>query len=80
MKGTVTAVNYRIGFVAVETDGGITVFELLGEYEIEKDDIISGDLESLGGEIFLNETQDEEMDVYVQGIHCTPVNAQQLMS
>ncbi len=41
----------RIGFAAVETEGGITVFELMGGYEIEKGDIISGDLESLGGEI-----------------------------
>ena len=80
MRAKVIAVNYHKGFVAVETDGGITVFELLGGYNIQIGDIISGNLESEGSEIFMNETQKEKMDVFVQGIYCTPQNASQLMA
>ena len=79
MKAKIIAVNFKKGFVAVSTGGGITVFELLGGYDVEVGDVISGDLESLGGETFVNETQSEEMDVYVQGVHCTEANARQLM-
>lgn len=80
MKASVIAINTKKGFVAVSTENGITVFELLGGYEVEIGDVISGNLDSLGGETFINETQSEEMDVYVQGIRCTESNARQLMS
>ncbi len=80
MKGHVIAVNARKGFVAVSTDDGITVFELLGGYEVEIDDVISGNLDSLGGESFKNETKLEDMEVYVQGIHCTGLDAKSLMA
>lgn len=79
MKGNVIAVNIKKGFVAISTDDGITVFELLGGYDVEVGDVISGNLDALGGETFNNETQSEEMDVYVQGVHCTESNAKHLM-
>lgn len=80
MKSEVIGINPRKSFVAVKTDAGITVFELLGGYDVELGDMISGNLEALGGETFFNETQQEEMEVYVQGIYCTEPNARQLMA
>ena len=44
------------------------------------EDDISGDLEAHGGETVRNETQNESMDVFIQGVHCTPANAKLLMS
>ena len=35
MKSEVIGINPRKGFVAVRTDGGITVFELLEGYDVE---------------------------------------------
>jgi hypothetical protein len=80
MVARVVAVNPRKGFVAVETDDGITVFELLGGYEVGVGDNIRGDFDTHGGETYFNLTSGEEMDVYVQAIHCTPQNAKRLMS
>lgn len=80
MKAKVIDINNKRGFVAVETANGITVFELLGLYEVELGDIISGNLESLGDRTFRNETRQESLKVYVQGIHCSPQNARQLMA
>ena len=80
MKANVITINHKKGVVAVETANGITVFELLGGYEVELGDIISGRLESLGSETFRNETKQENLDVYVQGIHCSPQIAKQLMA
>jgi hypothetical protein len=80
VKGKVVGINTRKGFVAVDAANGITVLELLGSYEVEMEDIISGALESLGGETVRNETQNETMEVYIQGVHCTIANANSLMS
>ena len=50
MIGKVRAINQQKGFIAVETDGNeFSVIELLGGYDVEIGDVISGDLESLGG-------------------------------
>lgn len=81
MKGTVIGVNPRIGFIAIRTEeGDLTVAELLGGYEVEPEDEISGDLNALGGETFYNNTQNEEMDVYVQGVYCSVSHARMLMA
>lgn len=80
MAARVVAVNPRKGFVAVQTDDGITIFELLGGYEVSVGDHIRGDFDTHGGETYFNLTSGEEMDVYVQAIHCTPQNAKRLMS
>lgn len=75
----VIAVNSRKGFVAVQTNGGITVFELLGGYEVNVGDVIHGDFTALGGETYRNLTNDEDMDVFVQGVHCSSENARRMM-
>ena len=79
MKGRVIRINPKIDFVAVDTEGSITFFELLGEYEIEIDDIISGDLEAHAGKTLLNISKHEKMDVYIQGVQCTPQFARKLL-
>ncbi|WP_035597070.1 hypothetical protein [Halomonas salina] len=80
MKGTLVGVNRRKGFIAIRTEEGeLTVAELLGGYEVELEDEIRGDLNALGGETFYNITQDEELDVYVQGVQCSNRHARLLM-
>lgn len=71
MNGTVVLVNPRNGFVVVEVEAGdYTVVEMLGGYAIEVGDVVSGNLHSNGGEDLRNQTQQETMSVYIQGIHC----------
>ncbi|MBA7577804.1 hypothetical protein ES708_19659 [subsurface metagenome] len=79
MIGKVRAINQQKGFIAVETDGNeFSVIELLGEYGVEIGDVISGDIESLGGETVINKTQSEEMDVFIQDCHCDAQRVRQL--
>lgn len=80
LQGIVKLVNPRRGMIAVETeDGGYTVFELLGGYEIELGDVISGNLESLGREKFTNIRNRQTLDVFVEAVQATLVNARQLL-
>lgn len=72
--------NPRSGLVAVQTDSGITIFELIGDYEISIGDSIRGDFETHGGETYRNVTSGEEMDVFVQAIHCSPKVAHKMMA
>ena len=79
MKGTVIDINMNKGFIAIQTDNGITVAELIGGYQVELDDEISGNLDALGGEELFNITHDEKMDVFIQAIYCSDKNARELM-
>ena len=79
MKGIVIDINSKIGFVAVDTENGITVFELLGDYKIDVNDEISGNLESRGGETLSNITKKEDIKVYIRGVQCTPQFARKLL-
>lgn len=80
MKGEVVLVNPENGMAALMVDGGgYTSFEVLGG-EVECGDVISGDLESLGGETWRNETQMEDLDVFVEDIHGSRSTARQLIS
>ena len=79
MKGRVIGQNLQKGMIAVLTDGGISVMELIGGYEVELEDEIVGDLESHGGEVVENRSQGQEMDVSIEGVHCTRDNAMHLM-
>ncbi|KAB8307614.1 MULTISPECIES: hypothetical protein [Rahnella] len=68
MRGVVVHHEHRIGFIVIrDSIGEFTVAELLGGYDVEKGQIISGALHVLGNETFINETEDEELDVIVQG-------------
>lgn len=79
MKGRVIGIDVRKGFFAIKTDGGITVAETLEGPNVEMGDIISGNLESEGGETFINETQGIKTSVFVQGTQCTPEFAKHLL-
>jgi hypothetical protein len=48
-------------------DGQQSWFEPLGDYDIEVDDEISGDLWTLGGEDLVNKTKDYTMSVFMEG-------------
>lgn len=79
MKGQVISINPKRGYIAVNTNDGISVVELLGAYDVEAGDGIFGLLNSLGSETLKNTTKQEDMDVYIQGVGCTLQNAQSLM-
>lgn len=67
-RGVIVHHEHRIGYIVIRDPmGEFTVAELLGGYDVEKGHVISGDLHSLGSETFFNETEDEDIDVFVQG-------------
>ena len=54
---------------AIEGHGEFVIFELLDSYEPEVGDVISHpDFYSMGGETYVNQTQDCQIDVYVQNV------------
>ena len=70
MKGTIKIISPRGAMVGVRTeDGDYSVLELLCGCSPEIDDVISGQLDSLGGEEVRNLTQGETWDVYIQDIY-----------
>lgn len=72
MRGIIKLINNIKGMVAVENeDGEFSVVELLGEYSPEAGDVISGNLEGLGGETIRNETQKQDWSVFIQDIHAS---------
>ncbi|EJD6474877.1 hypothetical protein ACUBYX_002157 [Providencia rettgeri] len=76
LKGVIVHIEHRIGWVAIRDEiGEITIAELIGGYDVEKGNIITGNLHSEGGETFYNLSTDEELDVYVEYIHLTEVQA-----
>ncbi len=56
-----------------------TAFEILGDYDVEIGDEISGHLDSNGSETFKNITKEEDIEVYVEAIQATEQNARQLI-
>ncbi len=68
MRGKIVHVEHRIGWIAIRDD---PIAEIIGGYDVEKGHIISGNLHSLGSEVFHNLTTSEEMDVMVEYIGLT---------
>lgn len=67
MLGTVVHFDQRTGLVAIrDSNESITLAEVLGGYDIENGNIISGNLHSYGGEDFFNKTTNEYISVYVE--------------
>lgn len=67
MVGRVVKVNYKRGLVLFKDDGGnYGYFEVLGSEDFETDDIIIGDLRSLGGEVILKQSTEENVDVFIE--------------
>jgi hypothetical protein len=70
MKGIVKYVNSRNGLCAIEVEtNNFTIFEDFDE-GLTVGDIVSGDLESLGGETLYNETQGIEVDGCIENYDC----------
>lgn len=67
MKGLVVAVNYTRGLVVFEDEiGDYGYFEILGSDNLEKDEIIHGDLHCLGEGIITKESSGERIDVFIE--------------
>ena len=67
MVGRVVKVNYRRGLVIFEDDiGDYGYFEVLGSDDFEPDDIIVGNLHSLGGETIVKQNSNEKVEVYIE--------------
>lgn len=80
MKGIVKSMNPHRGFAAVELDTGYSVLEIFEvSTSLELGDVISGPLESLGGETVKNVSKNETYDVFIQDCHCSKEIAMQLM-
>jgi len=80
MKGKVALINPKRGMAALITENGeYTSFEPAG-YDVEIGDIISGDLESVGGKTWHNETKMEEIEVMVEDIGSNKETALRIIS
>lgn len=72
MKGTVKFINERTGKVGIETDGGFSVIEVLGDIsDFEIGDGITGNLHNLGGEKIFNTRPGEILDVFIHDCQCS---------
>ena len=71
MKGLVKYVNVRLGLCAIElSSNNFTIFEDFDEC-LSVGDIVSGHLESLGGETLHNKSKDTEVDGFAQNYGCS---------
>ena len=70
MKGIVRFLNLQNGLIAVETNEGFTVFEILQRCALEIGNGVTGPLDSLGEETLYNVTKRESFDVWIENIHC----------
>jgi len=71
MKATVVFINKNRGMYAAEIEGAgeYVIFELLDSEEPELGDIlVHHDFYSMGGETFMNMTQNSIIEVYVENI------------
>lgn len=72
MRGVVVHHEHRMGYIVIRDPmGEFTVAELMGGYDVEKGHVISGNLHNHAGETFINESKDEEIEVFVQGYGMT---------
>ena len=67
MVGKVVKVNYKRGLIIFEDEiGDYGYFEILGTEELEEDDIVLGNLHSLGGEILVKQSSKERINVFIE--------------
>ena len=67
MKGIIVKVNYRRSLAIFEDEqGDYGYFEMLGNDDIEEDDIIIGNLHDLGGETITKLSTGEKYDVFIE--------------
>ncbi len=81
MKGTIQLIGPRHCMIGVCTENDtFSVLELIGGYSPEMGDVISGELDNLGGEQVCNLTQGETWDVFIQDILGSKESAWSLVS
>lgn len=67
MKGIIVAVNYTRSLAVFEDEiGDYGYFEIFGSDDLERDDVIHGELHSLGGEIITKASTGEKIDVFIE--------------
>ena len=67
MKATILQANPQRGMFIFECEDNQTgYFEILGGYDLEAGDIVSGEFMGLGGETLVNVQTGERMDVFIQ--------------
>ncbi len=67
MRGPVIKINRQRGMVAVDTDEGYSIFEMLDDDTFEVGDEVSwSEHNPLGGADIINHTQGERYEVYFQ--------------
>ncbi len=74
-------INPHRGMIAIEVDtNDFTVAEILEiSCSVEIGDEIKGNLDLHGGETLINLSENERMDVSIEGVHCTVLNARNLI-
>ena len=77
--GVVSAINQKLGMVAIATeDDGYTIIELLSDFEIEVGDSMTwSEGYGLGSEIYENLTKGSRDEVYVQNHSVSQSNLHQ---
>lgn len=71
MKGTIIQINDRNGLLSIQLENSdITIAELLDTVELNRGDIISGQLQELGDTRLYNHTTKEYLDVIIQNVGC----------
>lgn len=78
MQGIVKGLSHDRQRVAVLTDTGYTVFDLVhGEAEVN--DVISGDLASHGSQDLTNLTTSHTLSAHIEAIQATTLSARSLL-
>ena len=80
MRGFVRYLNLINAMVAAETETGFIVFEILERCAIDLSDRIDGPLDTPGIQSFFNASKDETFQVFVEHIHCSRIEAVELIN
>lgn len=69
MQGVIRLINNEDALAAVQTEHGeYSVLGLLGDYDLEVGDVVSGPLQALDEQRVVNETKGVTMAVYIEDI------------
>ncbi|MFQ2048175.1 hypothetical protein ACK34J_04365 [Aeromonas veronii] len=79
MLGIVKGLSRNKQRVAVLTDYGYTIFDI-EDGEVSMGDEITGNLNDHGSQNLTNQTNRQQLSVYVEAIEATPSAAQNLLS
>lgn len=67
MRGKIIDVNYQKGLAVFEdTIGDYGYFDILGSDNLERDDVIIGNLNNLGGEVIIKDSTGERINVFIE--------------